>query len=243
MPPEPRSVAPEPLSAAAHAYRPGVLMPGIWHALFWILAFWSGLAPADRLTWCLEVAPAGLFYAATTAFRHRYRWTPLAAACTLFLIAIIFVGGHYGFGSVPGFYGSRQLPAGLGTRNEFDKFAHFFQGFVPAILFRELLIRFCVLSGPRFLAIIITALSLALSAAYELCEWASHIALGSRADTFLAMQDDPWDAQSDMALALLGALTALLTLSRFHDTCLALGKGVARKGMPKKSFDKLISRG
>jgi putative membrane protein len=134
-------------------------------------------------------------------------------------MAIIFVGGHYGFSAVPGFEGGRDVPGSLGPRNEFDKFAHFFQGLVPAVLIRELLIRSDAIRVSRpLLPFVVAALALALSALYELCEWAVHLALGSRADSFIGAQSDPWDAQSDMAMALAGAWTATVLLARFHDS-------------------------
>ncbi len=221
---------------------PGLLVavsPG-WHALIWAAAFWSGWAPADRLTWFLEAAPALVIYVTLIAYGRRFRLTPLAVWLCLALMLVIFVGGHYGFAAVPGFEGPRSIPGGAGHRNEFDKFAHFFQGLVPAIVFRELLIRLRAMALPLLLPVVVLALTLSLSALYELCEWASHLVLGGRADAFIASQADPWDAQSDMAMALLGALAALGALSRRHDAALAaLGHDAAAKN----SFDKAAIRG
>lgn len=215
----------------------------VWHGLFWLTAIVSGAAPIDRLTWSLEAAPAFAIYAGLLAVGHRVRLSPLSAWWSLALIVIIFTGGHYGFAAVPGFDGLRPLPGGPGMRNEFDKFAHFFQGLVPALVFRELLIRGRVITVPRLIPILTVALTLALSALYELCEWASHLALGSRADAFIASQSDPWDAQGDMAMALLGALVALAGLSRLHDASLAgLGDDDGVRSA-KNSFDKAPFRG
>lgn len=215
----------------------------LWHGLFWSVALWSGAAPADRLTWWLEAAPALAIYAVLLGIRRRFQLTPLAAWLCLLLIAIIFVGGHYGFAAVPGFEGPRALTDGSGARNEFDKFAHFFQGLVPAIVFRELLIRGRVLSSARILPALVIALALALSALYELFEWVSQVVLGPRAAAFIAAQDDPWDAQSDMALALLGAVAALSGLSRWHDADLAALASTGSLRDAKNSFDNTPFRG
>lgn len=159
-------------------------------------------------------------YGVLCASRHAFRFTALASGLLLALLVIMFVGAHFGFAHVPGFDGPRLMPDGTGARNEFDKFAHFFQGLVPAIAIRELLIRFRVLSAPRWLSVVVLGLTLALSALYELFEWLSYLALQSRAEDFIGAQHDPWDAQSDMAMALLGAFAALALLSRCHDTSL-----------------------
>ena len=208
--------------------------------MVWAAAIGSGWAPADRLTWCLEAAPALVIYTVLIACRGRFRLTPLAAWLCLVLMLIIFLGGHFGFAAVPGFEGPRSIPGGVGHRNEFDKFAHFFQGLVPAIVFRELLIRLRAIALPSLLPIAVLAFTLSLSALYELCEWASHLVLGWRADAFIASQADTWDAQSDMAMALLGALTALAALSRRHDVALA---ALARDAAAKISFDNAAFRG
>ncbi len=134
----------------------------------------------------------------------------------IFLHAIVLmVGGAYTYARVPlGF----EVAEWFGwQRNPYDRLGHFFQGFVPALAAREILLRGRYVQGRRMLAFIVVCIVLAISASYELIEWAAALALGQGADEFLGTQGDPWDTQSDMFMALLGALTALATLSRLHD--------------------------
>jgi putative membrane protein len=176
---------------------------------------WSVVQPYSYSVWLLDAIPAMAAFVAVIATHRLFPLTPLAYSLILALCLLILVGAHYSFGKVPFFDWLKPL---FGSqRNNFDKLAHFFQGFSPAVVFREIFIRSGVFRDRRWLAAIVAALCLALSAAYELVEWAVAVALRDGAEDFLAMQGDLWDAQSDMAFALAGALISLALLSRRHD--------------------------
>lgn len=173
------------------------------------------MLPHNTVAWILDAIPALVAFATVLATRRQFPLTPLAYGLILALCTLILVGAHYSFGKVPFFDWIKPL-FGF-QRNNFDKLAHFFQGFTPAILFREILVRFGVFRDRRWLVAIVPALCLSLSAAYELVEWAVAVVFKNHAEDFLAMQGDPWDAQSDMAFALAGAIVSLSLLSRQHD--------------------------
>ena len=160
----------------------------------------------------LEVAPAiigGILLAATW---NSFRLTPLLYFFVLVHCIILMVGGHYTYAEVPlfdGLFGSE--------RNNYDKLGHFAQGFVPALLAREILIRKQVVNGDYWRAFIVVSICLAFSAFYELIEWWVAVVAGGGSTDFLALQGDPWDTQWDMFTALLGAVSALVVLSRWHD--------------------------
>lgn len=176
---------------------------------------WSAIQPHNSVAWILDAIPALAAFVAVLATHRQFALTPLAYGLILMLCALILIGAHYSFGKVPFFDWIKPL---FGyQRNNFDKLAHFFQGFTPAIIFREILVRFGVFRNRRWLVAIVPALCLALSAAYELVEWAVAVILRDHAEDFLAIQGDPWDAQSDMAFALTGAIMSLALLSRQHD--------------------------
>lgn len=178
----------------------------------------SAIAPRDRLTWWLDAAPALAIYALVWL---SHRLLPLSAMTRWLLLALmltILIGAHYGFAEVPAF---EQLGEAFGRRrNEFDKFAHLLQGFVPAIAFRELFARLAIVPQPNWRSLLAVTAALALSALYELAEWLAYVLLGGRAEAFIGSQGDAWDAQSDMAMALLGALLAVGLLSRLQDRVL-----------------------
>lgn len=182
--------------------------------MLWSAFLWSGASPADTLTWWLDSAPGLLIYAAVTATRRAFPFTAFTDWMIALLLVVIAVGAHYGFAAVPGF---DTFPTSSTGRNNFDRWAHFFQGFVPAAVFREVLVRARVAPDRIWLAGLTLALSLALSALYELLEWSAALVLGHRAESFIASQGDPWDAQTDMALALAGAAVMLMSLSRIQD--------------------------
>jgi putative membrane protein len=196
--------------------------------VFSLALIWSALDPAGVLTWVLDMLPALGAAVLLAATQRRFVLTPLSYGLLLALCLLILVGAHYSFGRVPLF---DWLKPWLGTeRNDFDKLAHFFQGFAPAIVFREILIRFEVVERRRWLGILVPGLCLALSAAYELVEWGAALILRERAEDFLAIQGDPWDTQSDMAAALLGAVAAVALLNRLHDRQIArLGTETGRE--------------
>ena len=187
----------------------------IWLAIYFSVLIWSGINPKDTYTWFLEVLPAliGLVILVLT-----YRSFPLThLVYTLILIhcVILMVGGHYTYAEVPLFDWIRD--ATHGTRNNYDKLGHFMQGFDPAMIAREILIRKRVVNGAAWRNFFIICFCLAFSAFYELIEWAVAEMSGDSAEAFLGTQGYVWDTQSDMAFALLGAILALLLLSRLHD--------------------------
>jgi putative membrane protein len=195
-------------------------MPKYWTPLFALTFAWSAFAPYDQLTWLLEAAPAAGLCALLGITARTLPLTPVSYGLLLALGLLILIGAHYSFGRVPAF---EWLRAWLGgDRNNFDKLAHFFQGAAPAMVFRELLIREDAVKTGLWLVWIVFALCLALSAAYELVEWVAALTLGRQADDFLAIQGDPWDTQTDMVAASLGALTSLAALSRVQDRQLSL---------------------
>lgn len=180
----------------------------------------SSLQPFDRTTWWLEVAPVLIALPILWATRRPFPLTPLLYACIGLHALVLIVGGTYSYARVPfGF----ELQSWLDlSRNPYDKIGHFAQGFVPALVAREILLRGGYVQGRKMLAFVVVCIVLAISASYELIEWAAALALGQGADEFLGTQGDPWDTQSDMGFALLGALVALLTLARWQDRQIAL---------------------
>jgi len=175
----------------------------------------SGIRPYDRTTWILEVFPVFVALPLLWATRERFPLTTLLYTLIALHAVVLMVGGAYSYARVPlGF--SMQEAFGL-SRNPYDKIGHFMQGFVPAILSREILVRGGYVRGRRMLAFICICIPLAFSAFYELVEWWAALSLGQGADEFLGTQGDPWDTQSDMFMALLGAASALIVLSRVHD--------------------------
>jgi putative membrane protein len=176
----------------------------------------SGLHPFDRTTWVLEVFPIFIALPVLWATYRRFPLTDLLYVCIFVHALVLMTGGAYSYARVPlGSYLADLLDLG---RNSYDKIGHFFQGFVPALVAREILIRGRYVQGRRMLAFIVVSIVMAISAAYELFEWASAVALGQGADEFLGTQGDPWDTQSDMLFALIGGTTALLLFSRLHDS-------------------------
>ena len=177
-----------------------------------IALLWSGISPKDQLTWLLEVAPAVIGGVLLALTYHSFRLTPLLYVCILLHCVILMIGGHYTYAEVPLFDGLWGA-----ERNNYDKVGHFFQGFVPALLAREILIRKNVVNGNRWLKVIIVSICLAFSAFYELIEWWVALASGENAEAFLGTQGYVWDTQSDMGLALIGAICSLLFLSKVHN--------------------------
>jgi putative membrane protein len=186
----------------------------------------SGWRPYDRLTWLMEVLPVLVALPLLIVTRDRYPLTTLLYVL-IFLHGLVLIGG--------GAYTYARVPAGAWVqewfglaRNPYDKLGHFAQGFVPALIAREILVRGAFVSGTRMTAFLCVCVAMAISAAYELVEWWAALALGKGADEFLGLQGDQWDTQSDMFMALIGAAVALATLSRMHDRQLrALGTSPA----------------
>ncbi len=190
-------------------------MKWVWIAMFMVVLVWSGIEPKDFMTWCLEVFPAVIGAAVLWFTRDRFPLTPLLYALILVHCVILMVGGHYTYAEVP--LGDWLRDAFDGTRNNYDKLGHLAQGFVPALIARELVIRKNVFNSARWRDFFIVSFCLGFSALYELIEWWVALLSGEAADSFLGTQGYIWDTQSDMGLALLGAILALLLLSRTHD--------------------------
>ncbi len=179
----------------------------------------SGIHPYDRPTWLMEVLPVIIALPLMVGTHKRYPLTPVLYACIFVHCTVLLLGGAYSYARVPlGFEIQNWLHL---SRNPYDKIGHFMQGFAPAMLAREILIRGQHVQGRKMLVYVVLSIVLAFSAFYELIEWAAAMALGQGADEFLATQGDPWDTQSDMLFALIGGSTALLSLSRWHDRQLA----------------------
>jgi putative membrane protein len=189
--------------------------PAFLSVLVLAILVWSGLAPHDRFTWYLEVAPVLIALPILLLTYRRFQFTPLAYTLIALHATILMVGGHYTYAEVPlgewmkGWFG---LP-----RNDYDRIGHLIQGFVPAIVAREVLIRTSPLKPGKWLTFLVFCFCLALSATYELVEWGTAVATGSAADAFLGTQGDPWDTQEDMLMAAIGAIVSLALLSQRHD--------------------------
>lgn len=187
----------------------------IWLFLFFSVLIWSGINPKEEFTWFLEVFPAiiGIFILAFT--RSSFPLTPLLYWLILFHSIVLMVGGHYTYAEVPLFDWLKET-LDL-SRNNYDKVGHFTQGFVPAIIAREIFIRKNIVNGLWWRRYLVISVCLAFSAFYELIEWAVAILSGEDAVAFLGTQGYIWDTQSDMGWALLGSIIALILLSKFHD--------------------------
>lgn len=184
-----------------------------------LLVLWSGVAPFDRTTWLLEVFPVLLAWPLLWRTRQSYPLTTLLYVLILFHAAVLTIGGAYSYARVPlGFWLMDWFAL---DRNPYDKIGHLMQGFVPVLVAREILLRGAYIRGKRMLQFLLLCIVLAISATYELIEWAAAVMLGQGADEFLGTQGYAWDTQADMGFALLGAVLALLLLSRWHDRQLA----------------------
>ena len=188
----------------------------VWLLIYTAVLVWSVVAPKDYMTWLLEVFPALAGLAALAWTWHKFPLTPLVYWLILVHCIILMVGGHYTYAQVPLFNWLKENVAFL-VRNDFDRVGHFAQGFVPALIAREVLLRRSPLTRGGWLVFTVLSFCLALSAAYELLEWAVAEASGSQAVAFLATQGDVWDTQWDMLTALIGAIAGLMLLSRWHD--------------------------
>ena len=190
-------------------------MQYVWIVLYASVLIWSGMAPKDQFTWFLEVVPALAGLVVLVLTYRSFRLTALLYWLILLHCIILMVGGHYTYAEVPLF---DYLKALMGSeRNNFDKVGHFVQGFVPALIAREIMIRKSVVNGRGWLNFLVVCFCLALSAFYELIEWWVAVATGEGAEAFLGTQGYIWDTQSDMGLALLGAIMAVVTIGKVHD--------------------------
>jgi putative membrane protein len=183
--------------------------------VFLLVLLWSAIAPKDYFTWFLEVFPALIGLTILISTFKTFRLTDLAYTCILLHCCILFIGGHYTYAEVPLFDHIRDFFGH--SRNNYDKIGHFAQGFVPAIIIREILIRKQVILRKGWLHFIIVSICLAISAAYEFLEWFVSAATGEAGDSFLGTQGDVWDTQSDMLTAMIGAIVCLAVLGKWHN--------------------------
>lgn len=182
---------------------------------FTLVLIWSGINPHDRFTWWLEVIPAILGSGILVVIYPKFRLTNLLYSLIALHGIVLMVGGHYTYAEVPLFHWIKEI---LGqSRNNYDKVGHFMQGFVPAMIMRELFVRYNVISKKSWRNFLIVFSTLGISAVYELLEWWVAEFSGEGADAFLGTQGYTWDTQSDMFLAGVGAVSALVLLSKWHD--------------------------
>ncbi len=186
--------------------------------LFFLLLI-SGIRPFDRATWLMEVAPILIAIPVLAVTYRRFPLTSLLYGLIFVHATILIAGGAYTYARVPlGFWLQDLLSL---TRNPYDKIGHFAQGFVPALIAREIFLRGFYVTGRKMAGFLSICVAMAISAWYELIEWGAALALGQGAEEFLGTQGDSWDTQSDMFFAFLGALVAIIVLSRFHDQYIA----------------------
>lgn len=199
------------------SYRPPLLV--VASGVLLLLLLLSGLHPFERTTWLLEVFPVLIVLPLLWGTYRRYPLTNLLYFFIFWHAVVLIVGGAYSYARVPlGFQIADLLEL---SRNPYDKIGHFFQGFVPALAAREILLRGHHVCAGKMLSFLVVCVVLAISASYELIEWGAALALGQGADEFLGTQGDPWDTQSDMFMALIGSVTALVTLTHLHNRQLA----------------------
>jgi putative membrane protein len=190
----------------------------LWALIFLAVLIWSGINPKDQLTWFLEVSPAMIGGVLLLVTYASFRLTPLLYFFILVHSVVLMVGGHYTYAEVPLFENLGEL---FGSdRNNYDKLGHFFQGLVPALIAREILVRSKVVRG-GWLVLFVVSIALAFSAFYEMIEWWVALLSDEAADAFLGAQGYVWDTQSDMFMALVGAICAVVFLSRWHDVQLS----------------------
>lgn len=201
-----------------HAQHTDRLFPVVAATLIATLLI-SGLHPYDRLTWLMETAPTMIALPILYASRRRFPLTPMLYALICIHAAILATGGAYTYARVPlGFEIQNWLHL---ARNPYDKIGHFAQGFVPALIAREILLRGGYVTGRKMAAFLSLCVVMFISANYELIEWWSALAMGQGADEFLGTQGDPWDTQSDMFFALIGGSLSMLAMTRLQDRQIA----------------------
>jgi putative membrane protein len=183
--------------------------------LFFLVFLWSAIAPNDRLTWLLEVLPTIIALPILWVSYQKFPLTHLVYLLIFLHAIILLIGGHYTYAEVPFFSWLRD--AFDLSRNYYDRLGHFAQGFVPAMIAREILLRKQVVKRSAWLFFIVCCICLSISAFYELIEWWVAIATGIAAEAFLGTQGDVWDTQWDMFIALIGAMCAQIFLSRYHN--------------------------
>ncbi len=187
-------------------------------AIFFIVFVWSAIYPKDSFTWFLEVLPAVIGITVIIFTYKKFRFTTFVYGLIVIHAIILLIGGHYTYAEMPLFNWIKDT-FHL-SRNYYDRLGHFAQGFIPAFISREILIRKSYLKKGKMLLFIVICICLAISAAYELIEWLVAEATGSAADAFLGTQGDVWDTQWDMFLALIGSMSAVFMFSKIHDKCI-----------------------
>ena len=183
--------------------------------IYFAVMIWSLINPNDLFTWSLEIFPAVIGLMVIIVTYNQFRLTNLVYFLVLVHAIILIVGGHYTYAEMPIFNWLRDT-FHL-DRNYYDRLGHFAQGFIPAIIAREILLRKSGLNKGKLLSFITISICLAISASYELVEWGVAVATGSAADAFLGTQGDIWDTQWDMFMALWGAIISLVLMSHLHD--------------------------
>ena len=188
----------------------------VWLVVFFAVLIWSGIAPKNYFTWVLEVAPALIGLSILAATYHKFTLSRLTYFLILLHCIVLMIGGHYTYAEVPLF---DTVANWFGwERNHYDKLGHFVQGFVPAGIAREILLRLNVVKNERWLLVFVLSVCLAFSAFYELIEWWVALAVGSDAESFLGTQGYVWDTQSDMFMALIGSAMFLLFFRKWQDS-------------------------
>ncbi|HEY3276283.1 MAG TPA: DUF2238 domain-containing protein [Syntrophorhabdaceae bacterium] len=189
--------------------------------LFYLVVLvWSAIKPRDPFTWVLEVTPALAGFGILLFTYRRFRFTDFVYTLVLIHCVILFIGGHYTYAEVPLFHWISRLTGGI--RNNYDKVGHFAQGFVPALVARELLLRLKKVNGKGWTDFFVICIALAISAFYELVEWWTALLTGESAEAFLGTQGYIWDTQSDMFWAFIGSLAAVVLFSKYQDRKIAL---------------------
>lgn len=188
-------------------------------ALFFVGLTVSGIQPKEYFTWFLEVVPALIGFLILVLTYKNFQFTNFTYFFILLHCYVLFLGGHYTYAEVPFFDWIKETFHQ--SRNNYDKVGHFFQGFVPAMIVRELFIRKKVIANPSYFNFIIVSISLAISAAYEWIEWWVSLGTGEGGDAFLGTQGYIWDTQSDMLLATIGAISMLVFLSKSQDKAIS----------------------
>ena len=192
----------------------------IFIVLFWIGFSVSAIQPHDYFTWILEVFPTLLALVVLTYTFNKFRFSTLTYVFLLIHCFILFVGGHYTYAEVPLFDWIKELFHQ--SRNNYDKVGHFAQGFVPAMVIREIFVRFDVIKLKSWIPVLTVCVCLSISACYEFFEWFVAVVSGQSAEAFLGTQGDIWDTQSDMLFATIGAICMVIFVAKLQDKMIAL---------------------
>jgi putative membrane protein len=188
----------------------------VWLLALFLAAFtWSAIRPHDYFTWFLEVLPAIIGLAILASTYRNFQLSTIAYTLILLHAVVLMVGGHYTYAEVP--LGNWVRDYFHLARNHYDRLGHFMQGFVPAVLAREILLRKQIVKRGGWLTFVVFSICMTITAVYELFEYGVAVVTGSAADAFLGGQGDPWDTQNDMLMCMIGCVTALVSTWRWHD--------------------------